>query len=103
MALGVEGVPAGRVIGKTALLTLGTLGFVFCLTLMFEAMRAVMDVGGMCASGGPFEIRQECPEGAAWMFPVAIFGGIASLGIGAIGMFRQVQIKKADQAPPGDG
>jgi hypothetical protein len=89
MALGVEDVPAGRVIWKTALLTLGTVGFVFCLTLMFDAMRAVMDVGGTCASGGPFKIRQECPEGTAWMFPAAIFGGLASLGIGAIGMFRQ--------------
>jgi hypothetical protein len=89
MALGVEGVPAGRVIWKTALLTLGTLGFVFFLTLMFEAMRAVMDVGGTCASGGPFEIRQECPDGTAWMFPAAIFGGLASLGVGAIGTFRQ--------------
>ncbi len=89
MALGVEGVPAGRVVLKTALLTLGTVGFVFFLTLMFEAMRAVMDVGGTCASGGPFEIRQQCPEGTAWMIPVAIFGGLASLGIGAVGVFRE--------------
>lgn len=89
MALGVEGVPAGRVVWKTALLTLGTVGFVFFLTLMFESMRSVMDVGGTCASGGPFEIRQECPEGVAWMMPVSIFGGLASLGIGAIGVFRE--------------
>ena len=89
MALGVDGVPAGRVLWKTALLTLGTVGFVFFLTLMFHSMRAVMDVGGTCASGGPFEIRQECPEGAAWIMPVSIFGGLASLGIGAIGVFKQ--------------
>ena len=89
MALGVDGAPAGRVIGKTALLTLGTVGFVFFLTLMFHSMRAVMDVGGTCAEGGPFEIRQPCPEGAAWIMPVSIFGGLASLGIGAIGVFKQ--------------
>ena len=89
MALGVDGAPAGRVIWKTALLTLGTVGFVFFLTLMFHSMRAVMDVGGTCAEGGPFEIRQPCPEGAAWIMPVSIFGGLASLGIGAIGVFKQ--------------
>ena len=89
MALGVDGAPAGRVIGKTALLTLGTVGFVFFLTLMFHSMRAVMDVGGTCAEGGPFEIRQPCPRAPAWIMPVSIFGGLASLGIGAIGVFKQ--------------
>ena len=44
MALGVEAVPAGRVVRKTVLLTIGTLGFTFCLTLLFLGMRAVMDV-----------------------------------------------------------
>jgi len=89
MALGVDDVPAGRVVLKTTLLTVGTLGFVFCLTMMYLSMRAVMDVGGACADGGAFEIRQPCPEGTAWIMPVAIFGGLASLGIGAIGIFRQ--------------
>jgi len=89
MALGVDDVPAGRVVLKTTLLTVGTVGFVFCLTLMFLSMRAVMDVGGACAEGGAFEIRQPCPEGTAWIMPVAIFGGLASIGIGIAGIFRQ--------------
>jgi hypothetical protein len=89
MALGVEGVPATRVVWKTALLTLGTLGFVFSLTLLFRGMRAVLDVGGYCAQGGPYEIRTPCPKGVGWIVPVSIFTGIASVGIGFLGVFRQ--------------
>jgi hypothetical protein len=89
MALGVDEVPAGRVVWKTALLTLGTFGFVFCLTLLYLSMRSVMDVGGSCAEGGPFEVRQQCPEGVAWIVPVSIFGMILSVGIGLLGVFRQ--------------
>ena len=44
MALGVEDMRGGRVVVKATLLTLGTLGFTFCLTLMYLAMRSVMAV-----------------------------------------------------------
>ena len=33
-----------------------------------------MDVGGACASGGAYEIRQACPKGVGWVIPVSIFG-----------------------------
>src|SRR5690349_15484106 len=89
MALGVKGMTTGRVVSKTVLLTLGTLGFVVCLTLMYQSMRAVMDVGGSCASGGPYAISRPCPEGVAWVMPVAIFGGIISVGIALLGVFPQ--------------
>jgi hypothetical protein len=46
-----------------------------CLTLVFLAMRAVMDVGGACADGGPYVSAQPCPEGTA----VAMMGGIFGL------------------------
>jgi hypothetical protein len=74
MALGVDGMRAGKVIRKAIFLTLGTVIFIFCLTLVYQSMRAVMDVGGACASGGAYEIRQRCPEGVAWVMPVGIFG-----------------------------
>jgi hypothetical protein len=89
MALGVKGMTPSRVVTKTVLLTLGTLGFVVCLTLMYHSMRAVMDVGGSCASGGPYAISRPCPEGVAWVMPVAIFGGLISVGIGLLGVFPQ--------------
>ncbi len=89
MALGVEDVRAGRVVLKATLLTVGTLGFTFCLTLLFLSMRSVMDVGGFCAAGGPYEIRTACPQGVAWVIPVSIFGALLSVGIGSLGVFSQ--------------
>jgi hypothetical protein len=89
MALGVDDVRAGRVLLKATLLTVGTLGFTFCLTLLFLSMRAVMDVGGFCAEGGPYEIRTPCPEGVAWIIPVSIFGGILAVGISFLGVFSE--------------
>jgi hypothetical protein len=74
MALGVDGMSAGKVVRKAIFLTLGTAIFIFCLTLVYQSMRAVMDVGGACASGGAYEIRQTCPKGVAWVMPVGIFG-----------------------------
>jgi hypothetical protein len=46
-----------------------------CLTLVFLGMRAVMDVGGACADGGPYISAQPCPEGTA----VALIGGTFGL------------------------
>jgi hypothetical protein len=34
------------------------------LTWTYLGMRSVMDVGGSCAEGGPYEIAQPCPDGA---------------------------------------
>lgn len=41
------------------------------MTWTFLAMRAVMEVGGSCADGGPYVSAQPCPDGA-WMVAVAI-------------------------------
>lgn len=38
-----------------------------------------MDVGGYCASGGPYQIRVECPHAIDWLLPVSVIGGIACL------------------------
>ncbi|MEX2548274.1 MAG: SHOCT domain-containing protein [Chloroflexota bacterium] len=52
-----------------------------CLTLVFLAMRAVMDVGGFCAEGGPYVIETHCPEGV----PLVLIGGIFGLfGFGGL-------------------
>ena len=42
---------------------------------MFIEMRAVLDVGGSCGSGGG-AFAQPCPDGTGLMF-LAIFGGFA--------------------------
>jgi hypothetical protein len=89
MALGVDNMRPGRVVFKVTMLTVGTLGFVFCLTLLYEAMREVMDVGGACASGGAYQIRQQCPQGVAWVTPLSIFGMLAFTGISFVGVFSK--------------
>ena len=71
-----------------------------CVTLMalsltwtYLGMRSVMDVGGTCAQGGPYEIAQPCPDGS-WMIAVAIpvliivsmIGSAVATGLSAPGL-----------------
>jgi putative oligomerization/nucleic acid binding protein len=64
-----------------ALYLIGIAGLAACLTLVFLSMRAVMDVGGFCAEGGPYEIQTHCPEGTVLLLPVSIFGGLGSAAL----------------------
>jgi hypothetical protein len=57
-----------------------------CITILFLSMRAVMDIGGYCAEGGPYEIAVHCPEGVAILVPLGMMGGMAAAFImGAAG------------------
>ncbi len=56
----------------------GVVGAVASLAIIFLSMRAVMDVGGFCAEGGPYQIQTPCPDGIALLLPLAIFGLIGS-------------------------
>jgi hypothetical protein len=47
-----------------------------CLTLLFLGMRAVLDVGGFCAEGGPYEIAQHCPQRVPGIMVGSIWGGL---------------------------
>jgi hypothetical protein len=67
--------PAGPSPKDVAWLLIGVAGLAFCLTLVFLGMRAVMDIGGYCADGGPYVSRQSCPDGV----PLAMVGGIFGL------------------------
>lgn len=45
------------------------------LTWTYLGMRAVMDVGGTCAEGGPYVIEQPCPDGSGLLvlgIPIAL-------------------------------
>ena len=61
----------------------GVAGVAFSLTLLFRSMRSVQSIGGFCASGGPYQIAHQCPKGLAGLLPLAIFGGLAFLGLAA--------------------
>ncbi len=57
---------------------IGAAGFAASLTAVYEGMRSVMiDNGGFCASGGPYEIAagHQCDNGAATL----LFGGIFAM------------------------
>ncbi len=65
------------------LLALGAGGTALCITLIYQAMRAVMDIGGACADGGPYVPVQPCPDGVAISMVLSslglfLFGGIAT-------------------------
>ncbi len=51
----------------------------WAITICWLAMRAVMDVGGMCAEGGPYVVATPCPDGVplllALAFPAGFLGG----------------------------
>jgi hypothetical protein len=42
------------------------------ITWSYLGMRAIMDIGGACASGGPYVSAQPCPEGASVLLSVSI-------------------------------
>jgi hypothetical protein len=58
------------------------------ITVLFLAGRAVMDIGGSCASGGPYVVARSCPKGTAWMAPVSIFVGLAAVLVYAVACLR---------------
>jgi hypothetical protein len=53
------------------------------ITVLFLGMRAVMDIGGACAEGGPYVPVQPCPEGVALLMPAGMLG---LFGFGALGL-----------------
>lgn len=89
MALGVEGMRAGRVVVRAAFLTLATVLFVVSLTLVYQSMRSVMEIGGSCASGGPYVSARPCPDNVAWAMPLGIFGMMAASGLSLLSTFSQ--------------
>jgi hypothetical protein len=86
VALGVEGMPAGTVVRKVVLLAFGTALLAASITAMFVSMRAVMDIGGSCASGGPYVTANTCPDGT-WLTPVGIFAGLGACVLMVAGTF----------------
>lgn len=66
------------VFGPTLGVFLSLGGVSAALTIVFLAMRAVMEIGGTCAEGGPYVIARPCPEGVAALMPLSILGGVAA-------------------------
>jgi hypothetical protein len=78
--------PAGRL----AALLGSVVALGITLTWTFFSMRAVMDVGGSCADGGPYVSAQPCPGGAGFIgiaIPLMILatfaGSFVAVSLGA--------------------
>ena len=70
-------------LGDVLLLVVAVAGLAMCITLVYAAMRSVMDVGGACADGGPYVSAQPCPDGTPAAMVLGIFG---LFGFGGLGM-----------------
>jgi hypothetical protein len=67
----------------------GVAGLGLSLTILWLSMRAVMEIGGFCASGGPYVIAVPCPDAVVAFMPLSvfglfIFGGLVAWGGAAI-------------------
>jgi hypothetical protein len=58
-----------------AWLLVGVTGLSACITLVFLGMRAVMDIGGACADGGPYVSANPCPAGIGLVMTTAFPAG----------------------------
>ena len=77
-------------IGSTLAYLLGIAGLSLSLTILWLSMRAVMGIGGACASGGPYIPAVECPDVVVALTPLSIFGlfifgGLAVWGGASLG------------------
>lgn len=69
----------GPAISDVVIFLLGVAGLAAAITLLFLGMRAVMDVGGFCAEGGPYVVEQHCPEGAPLATLLGFLGGFVAV------------------------
>src|SRR6266540_3097353 len=72
-----SGPPARAVIW----LLVSSFGLAASIALIFLGMRAVMDVGGACADGGPYVSAQPCPTGVPLAMMSAMFGLFGATGL----------------------
>jgi hypothetical protein len=72
-------------LGAISAYLVGMGGLAFTLTILWLSMRAVMGIGGACASGGPYVPAVECPDSVVLLTPVSIFGLFIFGGLAAWG------------------
>ena len=77
-----------RLARRSVLLFIGAAGFTASLCALFLSMRAVMEIGGVCASGNsPYAIAHPCPSGVPGLMTGSIFLGMFFLGMYALSTF----------------
>ena len=64
---------------RLAVLISSVLILAICLTWTYLSMRAVMDIGGSCADGGPYVSAHPCPSGAGFIGLAIPLGIVAAM------------------------
>lgn len=70
-------------------LLVSAFGLAACVTVMFLSMRAVMDIGGACGSGGPYVPVRPCPAGVPGLMTISMLG---LFGFGGLGLWAGAQV-----------
>jgi hypothetical protein len=60
---------------RQALFYFTIFGVAFCISTLYHAMRPIMRLGGMVASGGPYAITHPAPQWV-WIMPLSIIIGM---------------------------
>ena len=84
-SLGGANAPRTPGLGAISGYLVGMGGLAFTLTILWLSMRAVMGIGGACASGGPYVPAVECPDAVVLLTPLSIFGIFIFGGLAAWG------------------
>lgn len=69
--------PVGRLLGAV----LSWASFAFFFVTLFLAAEQLAQLGGSCASGGPYAIETECTGAVMLFMPLGIFGFFIATGI----------------------
>lgn len=67
------------------ILFVGVAMVAYGVTALWFGMRDVMEVGGYCAEGGPYEIRQTCPDRSELLMFTGIPVGVIGLFVAVVG------------------
>jgi hypothetical protein len=84
-SLGGATAPRTPGLGAISAYLIGMGGLAFTITILWLSMRAVMGIGGACASGGPYVPAVECPDEVVLLTPLSIFGIFIFGGLAAWG------------------
>lgn len=58
--------------------------FAFGFTLLYQGSAALSQIGGFCASGGPYVIETECPDAVLWALPLGFVLVFISWALGFV-------------------
>jgi hypothetical protein len=76
-----QATPLDAPLARIAVCLVGVAVLAASITILFLSMRAVLDIGGACASGGPYVARVECPDVVVAMTPLSIFAALGGIGL----------------------